>query len=138
MEPQDLYHAVKAGRDAKSFLLEWHQQRSAERETTALLPTICLPKLPRKGGDALFIDEQGRLCLKIADVEMPTLALADEAVERFRAETDNYPSEIVICPSRYSLATASSNNYYGRYGNVCIPYAQEFGSVIDYDVICRG
>lgn len=114
----------------------------------ALLPTIMMPSVPKSPPldteklaacllvpDGMYLDEQGRMCLKVRDVETGTITLADEAVDAFRALTGFYPDELVVCPSRYVLL---HHELYFSQALRPIQFVREWVFPIDYDVIARG
>ena len=83
----------------------------------------------------LYIDQEGRACLKIIDLMSHTLELIDHAVKRFHDLTDHYPTEIIPCPSRY-MALRFKRFYPLQGGSIAI--VTDFGITIDYDVLVRG
>lgn len=163
--PQDLYRSILHGGNAKAFLLALHRRNTGEillkdikaeeqrikeekerirrekwaSQGTMLIPAI-IPTTPLADNIMIddpffFVDEENRQCLKIVDVTAHTLDLIHEAVRIFYKATGVYPEKITPCPSRFGHLRMS--HFYHPNGNR-IPYIREFGSVIDYDILCRG
>jgi hypothetical protein len=140
---QNLYRAIQGGGDIKEFLLERHRRNSGPLagdisemptvSTLAVFPsaTAKLVRLPRYR----HVDQQGRLFIKLVDIEASTIDLADEAVDRFFELTGVFPDELVACPSR----TARLNTYY-YFSADClpIPFVRDFMYPVDYDILARG
>jgi hypothetical protein len=155
-QPQDLYQIVQAGGNAKAFLLALHKRNTGGlslseirqeiwEQQTQMIPTI--PKSPPLSTGKLiaqilaptlqgvYVDQDGRQCLKLIDVAAHTLELVDAAVERFRKLTGSYPVEIIPCPSRYVLLKFKD---FAPNGASPIPYIRDFSFPIDYDILVRG
>lgn len=159
--PESLYRAVQRGEDVKSFLLALHRRNTgplrleqntegikmSEEQDIADMPTQYMPAIPKRLPTTekiaacvivplgMYIDQEGRMCLKLRDVSTHTMDLADMAVERFCKLTGFYPDEILACPSRYVLLR---NDHYFPQGKSPIPFVRDFCFPIDYDVIARG
>lgn len=158
MHPASLYHAAQRGEDIKSFLLSLHRRNTGPLQNTgginmreediADMPTLYMPSITKSPPitteklvacmlvpDGMHVDQEGRMCLKLIDLEMHTIDLADLAVERFCKLTGFYPDEIVACPSRYARL---GNTLYFPQCKSPIPFTREFAYPIDYDILVRG
>lgn len=146
-QPQDLYQEVKSGGNIKSYLLDLHRRNTGElpvinnidtEKTVAISRTVAMPvvktsvvfTLPHR----LYVDDQGRQCLRLDHLTINTLDLVTESVRRFCHSTGHYPDEIIPCPSRYILL---KHGYFCPMGGVLIPFSRDFIFPIDYDVIVR-
>lgn len=103
------------------------------------IPTIMTPAVSPAGVTAKLhvphVDREGRVYVKLINVEATTIDLADEAVGRFFERYGVYPDELVACPSR----TARLNTYYlFPDGHLPIPFSRDFAYPVDYDIIARG
>jgi hypothetical protein len=145
MQPQDLYYEVQMGADIKDFLFYLHAKNTGEvmlRDTDKLeaLPTLLMSAIPPHSAivtilpHQLYLDWEGRQCLKLDDLLADTVDLVDEAVNRFYDCTGTYPDEIVLCPSRYILLQFG---HFCPVGGILIPFVRDFVFPIDYDVIVR-
>ena len=146
-QPQDLYRGVRAGGNIKSYLLDLHRRNTGElpvlsnvdtEKTVAISRTVAMPvvktsvvfTLPHR----LYVDDQGRQCLRLDHLTISTLDLVTESVRRFCEYAGHYPDEIIPCPSRYILL---KHGYFCPVGGVLIPFSRDFIFPIDYDVIVR-
>jgi hypothetical protein len=158
--PESLYRAVQRGEDVKSFLLDLHRRNTGplkriEQNTEGIrmqdiadMPTMMMPSIPKSPDlttekliacilvpSGMYVDQEGRMCLKLIDLEMHTIDLADLAVDRFRGLTGFYPDELVSCPSRYARL---GNALYFPQGKSPIPFVRSFVFPVDYDILARG
>jgi len=151
MRPELLYRVTVQGGDAKAFLLSLHKS-NAERQvkhTEAInlreirmsdisdMPTMFIPavRTTEKLIQCGPIDDQGRVYIKLINLEALTIDLADLAVDRFFECFNTYPDELVACPSRM----ARLNTYYFfPKDRLPIPFVRNFMYPIDYDLLARG
>lgn len=122
--------------------------RMREEQDIAELPTMMMSAVPKSPPitteklvscilvpEGMYVDDEGRMCLKMRDVSAHTIDLADEAVELFHAKTGFYPDEIMTCPSRSVLL---KHELYFPQSKSPIQFVRDWEFPVDYDIIARG
>jgi hypothetical protein len=121
----------------------WHQVTGGMRKLRiADQKTNLVPIPPCKGEEwlndqikkPLYTDSQGRVCLKMTDLVSHTIDIVDAGVQLFYELSGQYPTEIVLCPSRsYNLR----NKLFYPKNLAPIPYVRDFAGPFDYDILLR-
>lgn len=155
---QELKKAYVPGELLREYRRKTGPLRNIEQNTEGIsireipdiseMPTMMLPAVPKSPPltteklvacvlvpSGMYVDEEGRMCLKIRDVAAHTIDLADDAVDRFHSLTGFYPDEIVACPSRYALLR---HELYFPQSMKPIQFVRDWVFPVDYDIIARG